>query len=607
MAVKKSMIVETVDRQVEYIKEAKKKNKGLGIVFADAFLRGMRDLGYKDPAWAVAEIIDNAIQAAATIVSVTILPESSDASARPQMIAIADNGNGMIPEMIGYAVRWGGTTREGDRSGFGRYGYGLPSAAVSMAKRYTVYSKTPGNPWHSVTIDIETLGAAANDVAKTERLLTAKPTSLPGWVVQAETKIPLGQLESGTVVVLEDLDRLRMTPAWKKGSTVRAKFMEQLGVIYRHWIPERMIFVDGTAVEVVDPLFLMEHGRFHTETAVRAVAVEARTIELMLPSGEKGTISIRASHLPANFQLQNPAERRKGSPNNKRLAIMKDYNGILVCREWRHVDTVTPAWTKFQNFDANVKIEVNFDPTLDEHFGLTTAKQQIVISDEMWEKLQHNGKGGGALIELVQDLRNKHEESRRQLAAAAENLSGEKVQRSSVVAMEESEKFKDFVPPETSEQKEEAAKNLEHEATAIATNAKKPMQEVMQDLQEETQAKRWEIQFVSIPEGPFYRPARLGEQKRVIINTDHPFYLKLYEPSHPDVRAALEVLLFVLAERELECSGDGLTFYRSERQKWSDRLRHALDKLVPDQSLQDKASATAEALHIVTEMTSSTM
>jgi Histidine kinase-, DNA gyrase B-, and HSP90-like ATPase len=605
---KKSMTVETVDRQVEYVKEQKKKNKGLGVVFADAFLRGMRDLGYKNPAWAIAEIVDNSIQAAATIVSVAILPESGDAAARPEMIAIADNGNGMIPEMIGYAVRWGGTTREGDRTGFGRYGYGLPSAAVSMARRYTVYSKTKGNAWHCVTVDIEALGAAANDGAKTESLLTATRAVLPEWVVLSESKLNLAQIDSGTVVVLEDLDRLRITPAWKKGSTVRAKFMEHLGVIYRHWIPERMIYVDGTALEAVDPLFLMEHGRFYDETSVHAAPVDARTFEVVTSSGQKGTVSIRASHLPANFQLEKPEQyHQKGARTNGRFSIMKEYNGILVCREWRHIDTVAPFWTKFQNYDMNVKLEINFDPTLDEFFGLTTAKQQIVISDEMWEKLKHDGKGGGALISLVRDLREKFSESQTHLTADAENRNADEQPRPSIVAMQESEKFKDFVAPETPEQKAEAARNLEHEAGTIAGASKKPIDQVVQELQQRTEGQRWEIQFSSVPEGPFYRPFRLGEQKRVIINTEHPFYLKLYEPSHADVRSALEVVLFVLAERELESSGDGAVFYKAERQKWSDRLRHALDKLLPDQSMQDKASAMAETFHMATEMTTSTM
>lgn len=50
------------------------------------------------------------------------------------------------------------------------------------------------------------------------------------------------------------------------------------------------------------------------------------------------------------------------------------------------------------------------------------------------------------------------------------------------------------------------------------------------------------------------------------------------------MEAALEVLLFVLAERELESVGEAETFYKSERQKWSERLRHALNSLVTDPS-----------------------
>ena len=59
--------------------------------------------------------------------------------------------------------------------------------------------------------------------------------------------------------------------------------------------------------------------------------------------------------------------------------------------------------------------------------------------------------------------------------------------------------------------------------------------------------------FQAIPEGPFYRPKRFGEQKR-LINTLHPFYTKVYDVS-PEIKAALEVLLFVLAEAELEAEG----------------------------------------------------
>lgn len=120
-------------------------------------------------------------------------------------------------------------------------------------------------------------------------------------------------------------------------------------------------------------------------------------------------------------------------------------------------------------------------------------------------------------------------------------------------------------------------------------------------MSDETTKRRWEVEFAAIAEGPFYRPVRLSLQKRLVINTEHPFYTKVYDAA-PEIRAALEVLLFVLAERELEVKGDAETFYRAERQRWSERLRHALDTLVPDETMVNKASAVAERMHIYTEV-----
>ncbi|HZQ55280.1 MAG TPA: ATP-binding protein [Bryobacteraceae bacterium] len=600
------MTIDSIDRQREYVKAQRQKGKGLGVVFADAFLRGMRDLGYKSPAWAMAEQIDNAIQAGAETVSVHFgFRDDNKSKAKPDMVALIDNGNGMIPEMIGYAVRWGGTDREGDRTGFGRYGYGLPSSAVSMAKRYTVYSKASGADWHAVTVDIDELSEHAGDLEATEKLLTAKRAKLPKWVQEIGKPLKVGNLDSGTVIVLEDLDRLRSLPGWIKAETLRAKLLQYFGVIYRHWVPEHRIFVDGTEVQAVDPLFLMEHGRFYNETSVRAERIDTRTFEIETSSGVKGKISIRASLLPPNFQSADPSELvedRRGAKTNKRWETMRDFNGLLICRQGRQIDCVSPYWTKFQTYDANIKIEIDFDPALDEYFGITTAKQQIVIAEEMWDRLRQNGKSCGDLGLLIRSMRERREELRAELKARAENRETEEAPRRSVAAMEETEKFKGPVPEPTSAQKAEAEKNLQEAARQRAQTTGEAPEKALEHIAEKAHAKRWEIDFAGIPEGPFYRPMRLGEQKRLIINTEHPFYSKVYNAAvGPDARAALEVLLFVLAERELETRGEAETFYKSERNKWSERLRQALDVLLPNDSVINRASSVAEHLYMASE------
>lgn len=597
------MNIDNIDRQRKYVETQKSKSKGLGVVFADAFLRGMRDIGYKNPAWAISELVDNSLQAAATAVSIRFgFNTDNKSKAKPDQIAICDDGNGMIPEMISYAVRWGGTDREGDRSGFGRYGYGLPSSSVSLAKRYTVYAKAANNGWHAVTVDIDKLAAAAGDFDETQALLAPRAAEPPAWVGKAakgEDKLDVATLPSGVVIVLEDLDRLNRLQGWIRVESLKAKVLQQLGVVYRHFIPEKRIVVDGTLTDAVDPLFLMEHARLYKENSVLAERVETRTLEVETSAGQKGTVRLRASVLPPNFPSLDPSsfkEDSRGRQLNKRHEIMRDYNGLLICRAGRQIDTISPRGTKFQNNDAYIKIEIDFDPVLDEYFNVTTAKQQIVIEDEMWEKLRNSGKNGGDLANLIRDMRRRWATMTEDLSAKSSNAEAEAGPRPSAQAMEETEKFKPTAPDPTPSQREEGERNLDEAAANQAQASGRPKEVVREEIVEKARTKKWEVEFQAIPEGPFYRPYRLGEQKRVIINTEHPFYSRIYQATGTS-KHAVEVMLFVLAERELESTGDAHLFYKAERQRWSERLRHALGQLVSDERLADQSSSMAEIMH----------
>ena len=155
-----------LSRQREYLDEKKDTSIGNGIILVDAFLRGMRDIGYKDPAWALSESVDNSFQGEATSVEICLKYASET---KPVHVAVVDDGVGMLPGMIARAIMWGGTHRENDRTGLGRYGYGLPSSAVSLARKYTVYSKTRESEWEAVTFDIDEVCKAAGDTEELEK------------------------------------------------------------------------------------------------------------------------------------------------------------------------------------------------------------------------------------------------------------------------------------------------------------------------------------------------------------------------------------------------------------------------------------------------------
>jgi hypothetical protein len=178
---------------------------------------------------------------------------------------------------------------------------------------------------------------------------------------------------------------------------------------------------------------------------------------------------------------------------------MRDYNGLLICRGKRQIECILPRFTKYQNEDAHIKIEMDFDPELDEFFGITTAKQQIVIDDEMWEKLQHDGKGGAALIALVADMRNDFRKQQKELKAKVENTPPEAEEpRASVHAMAESEKFKGSASEPSTEQRKEAKQNLEELAEKRSEASGEPKEKIIEKLVEETKKRHWEIEFAAI-------------------------------------------------------------------------------------------------------------
>jgi len=90
----------------------------------DKFIQATRDSGYKGTGSAVAELVDNAIQAGAT--QIDILVGQADGDANSLMLEVFDNGCGMSAATLTQALRFGGSSRFNDRTGSGRYVCELP-------------------------------------------------------------------------------------------------------------------------------------------------------------------------------------------------------------------------------------------------------------------------------------------------------------------------------------------------------------------------------------------------------------------------------------------------------------------------------------------------
>lgn len=572
-----------LQRQREFIEDLKKKGFHYPLIAADAFVRGMRDSGYKSTATAIDELVDNAIQAQATKVDV-MMGYASDNPTKKKFdyIAAVDNGHGMDPEMIRVAVVWGGTHRENDRTGFGRYGFGLSSASVSVAERFTVYSRVPGGGWHYVTIDLKDVAAGKLTDKKTGATVApeAKQGEPPASVLDDDPE----NVKNGTVVLLEKLDRL--TPGFVTSSKFQEKMLEHLGLYYRGVLRNVRIRVIDTAhskgakvVEPVDPLFLTPGARYHDEHSVMAEALpDAKFTVTGKQSGEaKGTVRIRYSYLPYGFQK----DKKSG-----RFHVMKENNGIIMMRAGRQIDVImkTPFLT-FVNYDRNWKAEIDFEPTLDEYFGVTTNKQQIVISEAMWDILKDKG-----LNATIKALRKRFREDKAKAEAAAEAES----KRASEETMKEAQKYRTRKRAMGAEKEKAARKRLEEEITRRAKETGRPPDEIRAELEETD----FQVKTESMPGAPFYRMEQIGGVRILWLNTAHRFFTDVYNgpTTSPHVRSALELLLFVLGESELTAEEELERFYQRERAQWSTEMELVLDILDERAPVEDEQSALDQEL-----------
>jgi hypothetical protein len=208
-------------------------------------VKSMRSSGYRSTDYALAELIDNSIQAEAPDVIVGVVEKVSLAGRRKTSKAheiwVLDNGSGMTPVRAEEAVSFGGSDRYGDRSGMGRFGMGLPQASVSQCKRTDLWTWQHSDPRDavSVRIDLDEIEGGVDEVPPALHPRDIGYVPLPAWVQNLyenymARKVVTGHeaTPSGTAIRWSDLDRVQ----WVKGKTIINHVEFLLGRIYRRFL-----------------------------------------------------------------------------------------------------------------------------------------------------------------------------------------------------------------------------------------------------------------------------------------------------------------------------------------------------------------------------------
>jgi hypothetical protein len=194
-----------------------------------------KNSGYKSTVHALAELIDNSVEANAVNISVVLMV---DRESKLLKIAVGDDGCGMPPESLQRAIceksgthldRQTGAPSTGRRK-FGKYGVGLPKASISQCNKFTVWSWTEGgsNTAYRNGIDIDDQrwieeGAKVDD--------SVKDPAPPDWISAAQ----LNKAKNGALVVWERLAGLTWLRArWGKQAGLIPNLEFNVGRTYRH-------------------------------------------------------------------------------------------------------------------------------------------------------------------------------------------------------------------------------------------------------------------------------------------------------------------------------------------------------------------------------------
>ena len=196
-------------------------------------ITAMRDSGYKNTAYALAELIDNAVQANASMIEVFCIEKREQVWMRERSrlwkIAVLDNGSGMDVQTLWMALQFGNGTRLNDRTGIGRFGMGLPNASISQARRVDVWSWLNG-PDNAITSFIDLDKIETEDMKQ-----VPEPVHSPMPERWRRLSGNLGQ--RGTLVVWSNLDFERLT--WKRAERALLRTEEIVGRVYRRFIEEQ--------------------------------------------------------------------------------------------------------------------------------------------------------------------------------------------------------------------------------------------------------------------------------------------------------------------------------------------------------------------------------
>ncbi len=569
------------------------------IINLQSYVDALRNTGYKNTESALAEIVDNSIEAGAK--NILIICNLHSGSRQVSEIGILDNGSGMNKRNLAGSLCIGeGTKRE--RKGMGRFGVGLPQASLHASPIVEVYSWQSRKKPFMAYLDTRKIKSG-----KQTKIETPIEKNVPKkYAKYLKIKDFKGMLvdsfeKSGTLVVWKECDRLQprtFTPLF-------SRFEELLGRKFRHYIAKNHsigLTVIGTdqhdsLILPNDPLYLMKNNAtlgnsadpknpitngkggepiFEPWENKEVVGSVRHPVSYFDATGKK-----KKSRVEIAFSIAKKIYHDAGGGSGLGKHCRKNI-GISVVRSGREID-----FGKFDFFDDQKEprhrwwgCEIKFNPELDEAFGVANNKQQVELheiddeeyaSDEIkpiWLQLHF-------IKEEIKSMFNKLDrgQSKKGNHAKGKTL----IPEENIVASIE-EKSNEFTRSakirEISNQKDR--ENLVKESLIDAGIPDPDKEEIKNAMEPPVK-----LEFRDLGGSAFMDVSTKMGNCWLTINTSSLFYQELYshiQDQEESIKRAFNLLLMAYARAEDETVNESsFKAFREVREKWGYKIRQYLE------------------------------
>jgi hypothetical protein len=339
---------------------------------ASRLITSLRNIGYEFVT-AVADLVDNSMEAGSTQVDIDIVFKGTDSYVR-----IADNGTGMNNEQLQEAMRFGSARDYEKEADLGKFGLGLKTASFSQCRRFTVTSRSK-----KYSKNINAYYWDLDLVQKTDKwdIIKIDPQTINNMLEKHLSK------SSGTVIFWEKLDRILelKNPNSENGKkrliSMCRDLEEHLAMVFHRFlageVPGRRlrIYLNGNNVNPWDP-----YCRNETMTKI------FDPIRIEVESEEKsGSFTLDPYILPQQEAFSSmEAFRLAGGPkkwNRQQGFYIYRANRMIQCGGWLGIRTI----------DEHLKlarIALNLTPHLDDVFKINISKMRVTLPSKVRENIE---------------------------------------------------------------------------------------------------------------------------------------------------------------------------------------------------------------------------